>query len=30
LVIVKIIKIRHLKGHISQTSHDLKNIFMQK
>ena len=30
LVIVKIIKIRHSKGHISQTSHDLKNIFMQK
>ena len=30
LVIVKIIKIRHSKGHISQTNHDLKNIFMQK
>ena len=30
LVTVKIIKIRHSEGHISQTSHDLKNIFMQK
>ena len=30
LAIVKIIKIRHSKGHISQTNHDLKNIFMQK
>ena len=29
LVIVKIIKIRHSKGHISRTNHDLKNIFMQ-
>ena len=30
LVIVKIIRIRHSKGHISQTNHDLKNVFMQK
>ena len=30
LGIVKIIKIRHSKGHISQTNHDLKNISMQK
>ena len=30
LAIVKIIKIRHLKGHISQKNHDLKIIFMQK
>ena len=30
LVIVKIIEIRHLKGHISKKNHDLKNIFMQK
>ena len=30
LGIVKIIKIRHSKGHISQTNHDLKNVFMQK
>jgi len=30
LVFVKIIKIRHSKGNISQTNHDLKNIFMQK
>ena len=26
MVIVKIIKVRHSKGHISQTNHDLKNI----
>ena len=30
LVMVKMIKIRHSKGYISQTNHDLKNIFMQK
>ena len=30
LGIVKIIKIRHSKGHISQTNHDLKNFFVQK
>ena len=30
LVIVKISKIRHSEGHISQTNHDLKNIFGQK
>ena len=30
LVIVKIIKIRHSKGLISQTNHDSKNIFMLK
>jgi len=29
LVIVKIIKIRHLKGHISQENHDSKIISMQ-
>ena len=30
LVVVKIIRIRHSKGHISQTNPDLKNILMQK
>ena len=30
MVIVKIIKISHLKGHISQKNHVLKIIFMQK
>ena len=30
LAVVKIIKIRHSKGHISQIKHDLKIIFMQK
>ena len=30
LVIVKIIKIKHLKGHISQKNHDSKIIFMEK
>ena len=30
LVIVKIIKIRHIKGHISQNNQDSKIIFMQK
>ena len=30
LVTVKIIKIIHLKGHISQTNHDSKIILMQK
>ena len=30
LAIVKIIKIRHLKGHISQKNDDLKIVFMQK
>ena len=30
LIMVKIIIIRHSKGHISQTNHDLINIFMQK
>ena len=30
LVFVKIIKIRHLKGHISQMDHDLKIILRQK
>ena len=30
LVIFKIIKIRHSKGHISQTNHELKKFLMQK
>ena len=30
LAIVKIIQIRHSKGHISQKNHDLKIIFVQK
>ena len=30
LVDVKIIKIRHLKGNISQKNYDLKIIFMEK
>ena len=30
LVIVKIMKIRHSKGHISQRNHDSKIIFMHK
>ena len=30
LVIVKIIKIEHLIGHISQKSHDLKKNFKKK
>ena len=30
LVDVKIIKIRHLKGHISQKNYDFKIIFMEK
>ena len=30
LIIVKIIKIRHSQGHISQANHELKIIFMQK
>jgi len=30
LVMVKIIKIRHLQGRISQNNHDSKIIFMQK
>ena len=29
LAVIKIIKIRHLKGHISQKNHDLKIISMQ-
>ena len=29
LVFIKIIKIRHLKGHISQKNHDLKIISTQ-